>query len=241
MQYKIEIPEFEGPFDLLLHLIKKDNINIQDICIEEITKQYLNHIHLMEEMNLNIASEYLVMAAELIEIKSASILPNKETEEDEYEEDPKTNLINRLLEYEKYKNITNEFKQMELTRKEVYTKEPNTLDEFRNENITNDYGVNLADLLEAFSNFIKEQEINKPLNTKITNKEYHVGKRCQEIKNLLKIKKRVEFKDLFESFSKEIVVVTFLAILSMTRKQEIIIEQESNFRNIIIKEKGDVK
>lgn len=239
MQYKIELPEFEGPFDLLLHLIKKDNINIQDICIEEITKQYLNYIHLMEQMNLNIASEYLVMAAELLEIKSSSILPKKEDIEDEYEEDPKTNLINKLIEYEKYKNMTNEFKQMETARHEVFTKEANNLNEFKDENTVNDYGVDLNDLLEAFSNFIKQQEVKKPLNTKITNKEYHVGKRCQEIKKLLKTKKRIEFKELFESFSKEIVVVTFLAILSMTRSQEIVIEQESNFRNIIIKEKGD--
>jgi len=239
MQYKIEIPEFEGPFDLLLHLIKKDNINIKDICIEEITKQYLNYIHLMEQTNLNIASEYLVMAAELLEIKSSSILPKREIIEDDYEEDPKTNLINRLLEYEKYKNITNEFKQMENTRLNVYTKESNNLNEFKDENIPDKLGVDLNDLIEAFSNFIKNQEIKKPLNTKITNKEYHVGKRCQEIKNILKNRKKIEFKDLFESFSKEIVVVTFLAILSMTRKQEIIIEQESNFRNIIIKEKGD--
>lgn len=239
MQYKIEIPEFEGPFDLLLHLIKKDNINIQDICIEKITKQYLNYIQLMEQMNLNIASEYLVMAAELIEIKSSSILPKKEDIEDEYEEDPKSNLINKLLEYEKYKNMTNEFKQMENARQEVFTKEANHLNEFKDENINNDYGVDLTDLLEAFSNFMKDQETKKPLNTKITNKEYHVSKRCKEIKKLLKTRKKIEFKDLFEDFSKEIVVVTFLAILSMTRNQEIIIEQEGNFRNIIIKEKGD--
>ena len=239
MQYKIEIPEFEGPFDLLLHLIKKDNINIQDICIEDITKQYLSYIHLMEQMNLNIASEYLVMAAELLEIKSASILPKQDDVQDDYEEDPKANLINKLLEYEKYKNMTDEFRQMENARHEVFTKEANNLNEFKDENTSTDFGVDLNDLLEAFSSFIKQQETNKPLNTKITNKEYHVGKRCQEIKKLLKVKKRIEFKDLFECFSKEIVVVTFLAILSMSRKQEIVIEQEYNFKNIIIKEKGD--
>ena len=191
----------------------------------------------MEQMNLNIASEYLVMAAELLEIKSSSILPKKDDIEDDYEEDQKTTLINKLLEYEKYNNLTNEFKQMDLARHEVYTKEANSLTEFKEENTTNDFGVDLNDLLEAFSNFMKQQEISKPLNTKITNKEYHVGKRCQEIKKLLKVRKKIEFKDLFEEFSKEIVVVTFLAILSMTRTQEIIIEQESNFRNIIIKEK----
>lgn len=238
MQYKIEIPEFEGPFDLLLHLIKQSNLNIHEISIEEITKQYLDYINLMEEMNLNIASEYLVMAAELIEIKSYSLLPHQEIDDDEYEEDPKENLINRLLEYEKYKNLTNDFKEMEKYRKEIFTKDPNSLSEYKEDNEI-DYGVDLQDLIDAFSKFMKNQEFNKPLNTKITNKEYSVGKRCTEIKNLLKKKKKLEFKELFESFDKQVIVVTFLAILSMTRKQEIIIEQESNFRNIIIKEKGE--
>ena len=238
MQYKIEIPEFEGPFDLLLHIIKQSNLTIQEISIEEITKQYLDYINLMEEMNLNIASEYLVMAAELIEIKSYSLLPQQEIENDEYEEDPKENLINRLLEYEKYKNLTTDFKEMEKYRQEIYTKDPNTLSEYKEDNVI-DYGVNLQDLIDAFAKFMKNQEFNKPLNTKITNKEYSVGKRCVEIKDLLKKKKKLEFKELFESFDKQFVVVTFLAILSMTRKQEIIIEQESNFRNIIIKEKGE--
>ena len=240
MEYKIDLPEFEGPLDLLLHLIKKDNINIQDISIDKITKQYLEYINLMEELNLNIASEYLVMAAELLEMKSRSILPIKEEVEDEFMEDPKEALINKLLEYEKYKNMTDTFKEMETSRQEVFTKETNDLNIYKDEDVKIDYGVSLTDLLEAFANFMEQQELTKPLNTKITNKEYHVGKRCIEIKNILKKKKKVTFNELFNEFNKEIVVVTFLAILSMTRKQEIIIEQENNFKNIIIKEKGEV-
>lgn len=240
MDYKIEIPEFEGPLDLLLHLIKQSNIDIQNISIEEITKQYLNYINLMEELNLNIASEYLVMAAELIEIKSSSLLPKQEQIDDEYEEDPKEKLIKRLLEYEKYKNLTNNFKKMEECRQEIYTKNPNNLLEYQEENKNIDYGVDLNDLIEAFSKFMEQKQLDKPLNTKITNKEYSVGKRCYEIRKILKNKSRIEFKELFEEFSKEYIVVTFLAILSMSRNKQIEIEQESNFKNIIIKEKGDV-
>ena len=240
MDYKIEIPEFEGPLDLLLHLIKQSNIDIQNINIEEVTKQYLNYINLMEEMNLNIASEYLVMAAELLEIKSSSLLPKKDIEDDEYEEDPKENLIKRLLEYEQYKNLTSDFKKLEEYRHEIYTKEPDNLLEYKDSDTSIDYGVSLNDLLEAFSKFIEQKQLDKPLNTKITNKEYSVAKRCYEIKNILKKKSKVQFTELFENFSKEYVVVTFLAILSMSRKQEIEIEQESNFKNIIIKEKGDI-
>jgi len=240
MDYKIEIPEFEGPLDLLLHLIKQSDIDIQNISIEKITKQYLDYINMMEKMNLNIASEYLVMAAELIEIKAMSLLPKQDIIDDDFEEDPKEKLIRRLLEYEQYKNVTNDFKKLEEFRHEIYTKEPNTLLEYKENNNDTDFGVNLNDLLEAFSKLIEQKDLAKPLNTKITNKEYSVGKRCYEIRNILKKRTKVEFKELFEDFSKEYIVVTFLAILSMSRKQEIQIEQEDNFKSIIIKEKGEI-
>lgn len=239
MNYEINIEGFEGPLDLLLHLIKQSNISINEISIDEITKQYLNYINRMQELNLNIASEYLVMAAELIEIKSSSLLPKQNIEDDEYEEDPKEQLIKRLLEYEQYKNMTDTFKELESFRHEVYTKEPNNLLEFQDEEKEIDYGVDLNDLMEALSKFLQEKELDKPLNTKISTKEYSVGKRSVEIRDILRKRKKVDFKELFTEYSKEFVVVTFLAILSMSRKQEIEIVQESNFNNIIIKEKGE--
>ena len=129
MNYTIEINNFEGPLDLLLHLIKKAELDICEISIVEITKQYLDYINLMESMNLNIASEYLTMAAELIEIKSSILLPKKKIDnEDDYEEDPKENLINRLIEYEKYKEISEVLKKYEQNRKELYTKKPTDLE-----------------------------------------------------------------------------------------------------------------
>lgn len=236
MNYEVNIDGFDGPLDLLLHLIKKSNIDIVDININDITKQYLDYINRMEELNLDIASEYLVMAAELLEIKSNSLLPKPEVE-DEDEEDPRERLIQRLLEYEQYKKVTEEFKEFELKRQDVYTKEPDSLDEFKSDEKI-DYGVNLNDLIEAFKNFINEKENDKPLNTKITNKEYSITKRCYEIKNILKKKKKVNFTELFEVYNKEYIVITFLSILSMARIGDIVIEQESNFNNIIIKEKG---
>ncbi len=237
MKYEININEFQGPLDLLLHLIKQSNISIYDISIDEITKQYLTYISKMKKLNLDIASEYLVMAAELIEIKASSLLPKKKDEEDEFEEDPKERLINRLLEYEKYKNITSTFKELEEYRGEVYTKEADTLLEYsEEENI--DYGVSMDDLINAFSKFLEEKRLEKPLKTKITNKEFSLSKRSKEIRNILKKKKKVNFTDLFEIVTKEYVVITFLSILTMSRNQEIEIEQENNFKNIIIKEKG---
>ena len=238
MDYNIDIPVFEGPLDLLLHLIKQSNIDIYDIKIDEITKQYLDYINKMEDMNLNIASEYLVMAAELIEIKSNSLLPKKEDIVDEYEDDPRENLINRLVEYEAYKNITNTFKKLEEYRKEVYTKERDPLIDYMDNDKTIDYGFNLEELVNALNVFLKDKELNKPLDTKITNKEYSVHKRTDEIRNILKKRKKVKFSDLFDKITKDYIIVTFVSILNMTRKQEVIIEQENNFKDIIIKEKG---
>lgn len=240
MEYKIEIPEFEGPLDLLLHLIKQDNIDIYDISIDKITKQYLEYIQMMDSMNLNIASEYLVMAAELIEMKSSSLLPHEEEVVDEYEEDPKEQLIRRLVEYERYKNMTDTFKELESIRSEVYTKTADDLYEYMDPDKKIDYGVDLNDLMEALSKFLEEKEIQKPLNTKVTNKEYSVGKRSVEIRDILRTKKKVNFTELFQdkTLTKEYVIVTFLAILSMSKKQEIFITQDNNFKDIVIKEKG---
>ena len=188
--YEINIPKFEGPLDLLLHLVKQSNININEISIDDITKQYLYYINKMDEMNLNIASEYLVMAAELMEIKSSSLLPKIQSN-DEEEEDPKSKLINRLLEYEQYKNITSTFKDLENLRQEVYTREPNNLIEYKEEDTIIDYGIDLNNILEAFSKFIRQKELDKPLNTKVTNKEYSILKRSNEIKDLLKKRKQI--------------------------------------------------
>ncbi len=237
MTYEVTIDNFEGPLDLLLHLIKESNISIYEISIDTIAKQYFDYIKKMKELNLNIASEYLVMSCELMEMKSKALLPR--TEDEEIEDDPKEELINRLVEYEKYKNITNAFKELEKIRKDIYTKEPANLYNY-DENDNLDFGVNLNDLLNAFSKFIEQKQLEKPLNTKVTNKEYSITKRSNEIKNILKKKKKIKFIELFDIFTKEYVVVTFLSILAMTTKQEIEIEQEYNFKDIIIKEKGAV-
>lgn len=236
MDYVIKANEFEGPLDLLLHLIKKDNISIFDISIKDITEQYLDYINNMKSEKLDITSEYLVMAAELIELKSKLLLPNK-TEEIEEEIEVATNdLIDRLVEYEKYKNMTSTFKELEKIRKEIYTRDSEEILSYQN-NETIDYGFDLNDLFKAFENFLKDQENIKPLNTKITKKEFSVSERCLEIKKRIKIKGKINFKELFDIKTKEYIVVTFLAILSMAKKGEIEIEQENNFKDILLKAK----
>ena len=241
MELDLKINEFEGPLDLLLHLIKESKMNIFDIKIEEITNQYLKYIETQEKMNLEIDSEYLVLASELIEIKSRMLLPNKkDMDEDEYEEDLRENLINRLIEYKKYKDMIDTFKVLEEERQDIFTKEPINLSEYRTEEVTNDGGLSLDDLLNALNNFLKRKEDEKPISTKITKKEISVKDRTVQIRNILSKKKKVSFYDLFEVKTKEYVVVTFLSILEMAKYGEINIVQEGNFDNIVVNLKEGV-
>lgn len=234
MHYVTKINEFEGPLDLLLHLIKKSNIDIYDISLSDITDQYIEYIHQMEELNLDIASEYLVMATELLEYKSRSLLPKK-IEDDKEEEDPKEELIKRLVDYKKYKEITSEFKKLEDIRSEIYTKTPSKINEY-DEKVINNSELSVNDLISAFKKFIDRKEYEKPLNTKITTKELSVSDRIIKIKEILKTKNEVNFIDLFDKLTKDYVVVTFLSILEMSKNKEIEIKQDNNFGNIIIKE-----
>ncbi len=238
MEYKVKINEFEGPLDLLLHLIKESNIDIYDIQISEITEQYLAYIKAMEELNLSVASEYLVMAAELLEMKSRMLLPvNKSDNEDEYEEDPKEALIKKLIDYKNYKEITSTFKELENIRGQIYTKLPSDISEYKEETVQFEpHSVSL--LLDAFAKFLERSEYQKPLHTKVASKEFSVGERINSIRNILNSKKEVKFDSLFEEFSKGYIVVTFLAILQMAKEQELIIEQDNNFNEIYIKLKG---
>lgn len=238
MDYKIN--DFEGPLDLLLHLIKQSEVNICDINIVEITEQYMNFINQMEELNLNIASDYLVMAAELMEIKSLELLPRKNIEElDEYEEDPREQLINRLLEYEKYKNITLSLKNYEIQRQNIHSKEPYDLSEFIEEKEELDETFKIEDLIDALNKVLLRKELDKPLNTKIATKEYSVSERSVQIRNILKEKKKIEFVELFDVMKKDYIVVTFLSILTMARNKELNIVQDKNFGSIIIEGLGE--
>lgn len=233
-KYVVTIDNFDGPLDLLLHLIKEQDIDIYDIKIEDITKQYLDYIRHMKELNLEIASEYLVMASELIEMKSKMLLPKKkEKEEDDYEEDPRELLIERLLAYKRYKEVTSEFKDLELTRKMVFTREPDNLNRYVKED-ENSEELRVADLIDAFNNLLKRKELDRPIATKITKKELSVAEKVNKIKNILRNKKRINFEDIFEVSTKEEVIISFLSVLEMVKKDEILLTQDGNFKNIVI-------
>ena len=234
MDYNIKIDAFEGPLDLLLHLIKQKNVDIYDISIEEITKSYLDYINKMEELNINVASSYLVMAAELMEIKSKSLLPKVENEEDNEEEEvSRENLINKLVEYKKYKEMTEVFKELEINRNNIYIKPPENINNYINNEIYNEE-IEIDKLVEAMKNFLNRKELEKPLKTKITNKEYSVKERKNSIRNIIRNKKRVEFTELFEEYNKSYIAVTFLSVLELAKEHELKISQDKNFDNIFI-------
>ena len=232
MDIEFRINDFEGPLDLLLHLIKESKMDIMNIEIESITNQYVEFLEKQEKMNLEVSSEYLVLASELIEIKSKLLLPNNKLEEEE-EIDPREELINRLLEYQAYKDITRVLQEKELLRKDIFTKSPENFNNYVEEVHEIHSDVTLDDLINAFRKYYQRKLENKPLNTKVTVNEISVSSRRSEIKHLLKKKNRMSFFELFPIVTKEYIVATFLAILEMAKNREIRIIQEDNFDDII--------
>lgn len=233
MEYSITIDQFEGPLDLLLHLIKESKMDIFTVKIELVIEQYLAYIDAMKEMNLDIASAYLVMASELIEMKSRLLLPRQKQEDEvEEEKNPEERLRERLLEYQQYKEITKTLKEKEELRKEIYTKSPENLQEYADKTAITNSDVTLEDLLDAFQKFLKRKEEEKPLHTKVTPKGLTVEERRKEISSILKEKKKVSFFELFEVITRNYIVVTFLAVLEMARKEELYLKQEEAFGDI---------
>ena len=226
----ISIDNFEGPLDLLLHLVKGSNIDIFDIKVEEITDKYLDYINHEENLNINISSSYLVMAAELMYLKSKLLLPSNKKEEDK--EITRENLINKLLEYKKYKEMTPVFKELEEERKKIYIKAPEKVSNYTESVLSGEDTID--NLLEAFKKFLERKELDKPLETTVTKREYSVRERKNNIKKILMTKKKAYLDDLFEEYNRPIVVVTFLSILEMVKEKDVVINQDKNFDKILI-------
>lgn len=239
MNMSFSTSDFEGPLDLLLHLIRCSKMDIYNIHVESITKQYLDFINRDGALSVDNASEYLVMAAELIHLKSKLLLNLKEEEEsdDEYEINSESDLRDKLLEYEKVKNVTSSFKELEEKRSEFYTKLPSDLKEFKEELKLIPGDADIEELVNAFELFLARQKLNKPLNTKIAKKELSVHERTTEIRSILKAKKRCAFTSLFESVNKPYVVVTFLSVLEMSKNKEIFISQDTTYGDILLEMK----
>lgn len=239
MNYTFTINDFEGPLDLLLSLVRTSKMDIYEIPIKVLIDEYIEFINSQKELNIDIASEYLVMASELLHLKSRMLI-NKEIEspeDEEYEINTEEDLRNKLIEYEKIKNITSAFKDLEEKRSEIHEKLPENYLNFADDI---KYDTNVAtvdDLYKAILEFQKRFKYTKPLNTKITSKEISIDDRIKDIRSILNKNSKVNFLDLFEEVSKEYIIVTFLSVLDMSKNKEINIIQEDNFKPIMIEKR----
>jgi len=234
--YEVKLNVFEGPLDLLLYLIRKNEVDIYDIPISEITEQYVEYINLMEMLDLDIAGEFLVMAATLLQMKSAAMLPAGTTAESEELMMTREELVRQLLEYRKFKNAAVVLSQKEESRRNLYSRsfvEPGfqgfDLKEFR-------LDATLFDLLSAFRTVLKampEDQLDGLREETVT-----VQQKIGEILLRFKSRKRVEFTSLFSSACSRLeIIVTFLAILELVKTKHIIARQSSLFSRIWVYKK----
>jgi segregation and condensation protein A len=217
MAYKVKLDIFEGPLDLLLYLIKKNEIDIYDIPIAIITEQYLQYLDLMKVLNLDIAGEFLVMASTLTKIKSRMLLPPSEQAEEEEGEDPRAELIEHLLEYQKYKEAAHQLGSRELLEKDIFVREQREeqLTEMDKESIVIE--VNLFDLVDALRKIIERKHLSDRF-MEVTVEKILVKDKIVEILQGLKEKQQIIFQSLFDELStKYEIIVTFLAILELMR------------------------
>ena len=233
---KLCINDFEGPLDLLLHLVKTAKMDIYEIDTKYIIDEYLKFIESIPKDDLDDASEYLVMAAELIHLKSRLLLnlDSDDNDNDEFSINSEEDLKNKLIEYERYQNVTNVFKELEEKRNEFFTKLPENLNEFADENKKLEGNMDIELLKNAMLELNKRMSYQKPINTRITRKEISVEERKEYIREYISKRGNVKFTDLFEEYSKDLVVATFLSILDMCKQREITLKQDSNFGEIYI-------
>lgn len=241
----VKLESFEGPFDVLFKLIEKNKIDIYDIPIAKLTDQYVEYIQSMENDDMDSMSEFIVMAATLLEIKSKMLLPKEEKEEAEEEEDPREELVRRLLEYKKFKKIADVLYEKDKTSGTSYFKEadqtvlesvkeiaPKDINEILN-------GVDLNMLYAAFEEVLKRKEnrtdkIRSGFNS-VKKAVFNINDKIQYLTDLLVVKSRLKFKDIFRrDTTKAEVVVTFLAMLELIKIKKIHVLQESVFDEIVI-------
>lgn len=237
----LNINDFSGPFDLLLHMVKRHQMDIYEIDIKIIIDEYIDFINSLDRHDLDSKSEYLIMASELIHLKSKMLLgfDDEEDESDGYEINSEEELRTRIIEFEKYQNISNDFRLLESNRQEYYTKVPESLREYCDENQKLNGDVELSDLLEAFKNLQERLEYKKPKDTRIVHKELSIKDKTNYIKGILKEKSKVEFTELFENATKEELVITLLSILEMSKKNEVFLSQNKNFSTIFVEVRNE--
>lgn len=237
--YKIQLPNFEGPFDLLLYFIKRDELNIYDIPISRITEEFLEYIRVMQMLDLELAGEFLVMSSTLMQIKSQMLLPREVDEDGEPIEDPRTQLVQKLLEYKQIKEVTEDLKSAEEETKYLYYRNVFDSEKKLGKDAQDVAPLGLFDLLTAMQKVLKNKKQREAKHT-INLNPYTVDEQSDYIRKQLRIKSSLSFISLIKGSDRGKIIVTFLSILDMSKAQEIILTQGEIFGDISIKKAPDL-
>lgn len=240
MAYHVKLDLFEGPFDLLVYLIENAEMSIYDIQISEITRQYLEYIEYMQEMNLDMASEFLVLAATLIEIKSKMLLPGIKKDEKEIDpEDPRSELVQKIIEYKKYKNAAEILGANEEINSKIYFKPQEDLSLYINTDKQEEFvDLDFEQFLKAFSFFLQKKkkisDIHKKYG-KVKREKITIEERIDYIKNYFREKTRLSFSKLIRyDCDRQEIIVTFIAMLELIRQNFLKVKQHIIFGEIIL-------
>ncbi len=240
MEYEVAVEQFSGPLDLLLHLIKEHDMDILDLDVAAICDQYLAYIETMDSSMLETMSEYLVMAAWLIEMKSKMLLPNEDIDEEDDYEAQRANMIRMLIEKNKINEVLEEFETAFETRQTMYTKISSVMEEYVVD-VENQIPEDLEvyDLIKAMQKIIQRKALLHPLESKIARVEISIDERSTQIQDYFKRHRgeTVDFENLFDQGDKYFAIVTFLSVLVLVKNKELEIAQESNFEKIYLKGK----
>lgn len=234
-QPTIKVSDFEGPLDLLLHLIRSSEMDIYDIQIAEITAQYLEFLHQMQSNQLEVAGEYFVMAATLMSIKSKMLLPADEDEEvvEDVEDDPRQELVDQLLEYKRYKQAASELHEKEQQRQQEFTRPAISIpDDVAGAKVSP--GITLGQLQQAFATVIKRKHLSQPITQTVQSERTSLTDKIKMVLNVVKHAPTI-FDDLFnDQTNRDELVTTFLAVLELCKHQAILIEQTDNFNPLVL-------
>lgn len=237
MEYKVQFEVFEGPLDLLLYLVKKEEVDIYEVNLTKLASQFLEYVEMMRRLDLEVAGEFLVMAATLMYIKSKELLPVEKqvvVEGEEDEEDPRWELIRQLVEYKKFKDAAAKLQERESSEESIYPRQPGK-PEFAVEEAPQKIQVSVFDLIGAVNNILKRFQAREGESRDIFQDKWTVSEKIETILTTIEAKTKVRFSELFDAaVSRTEVVVTFLAMLELIRLKRIIILQPEPFSDIEI-------
>ena len=231
MSYRVRLDVFEGPLDLLLHLVKKNEVDLHNIPIATITDQYLEYLDLLQQLDLDMAGEYLVMAATLLHLKSRTLLPSEEVIDEESGEDPRAELARQLMEYQRFKEVADVLSQKDLLGRDVFSRAP-----LRNE-VTDEqdivYDVSLGDLLDALQEVLKNAEPD--VVHQVILEQISLRETVCYVLDLLRERSQLNFTELLSANTTRLqILVTFLATLELVRTRMIDVQQEERFGPIVL-------